>query len=238
VPEILAVLPALLGIDWLDPNWLLQQFGEQLFWVSLVIIFVECGLFFPFLPGDILLFSMGMFIALEHIDVLPGSTRIEITAACVAMIIAAFGGNVCGYEIGRKLGPPLYERDGRIIKRKHFDLTREFFARYGPAALVIGRFFAVVRTYITVVAGATEMERRRFYLWSFVGALIWVLSLTLLGYNLGRQFPQLGEHLEYALIAIMIVFLIPMIWEYRRHKRREAEAAPTKAGTPARVDEA
>lgn len=223
MPEILAVLPALLGMDWLDPDWLLNQFGEHLIWVSLVILFIECGLFFPFLPGDILLFAMGLFIALENIDVVPGPPLVEVTAAVIAMAAAAFAGNISGYEIGRKIGPVIYQRDGRIIKRKYFDLTHQFFRRHGPVALVIGRFFAVVRTYITVVAGATSMPRQRFYLWSLVGAALWVLTLTLLGYNLGRRFPQLGEHLEVALILIMVLFAIPMVWEYYRNRKHAHE---------------
>lgn len=225
--------PGLLGMDWLSPEWLLENFGEQLFWVSLVILFVECGLFFPFLPGDILLFSMGLFVALGHddpskgLDVIPGPALVEITAACAAMIVAAFAGNIAGYEIGRKAGPPLYQRDGRIIKRKYFDVTHEFFNRHGPLALVIGRFFAVVRTYITVVAGATQMPRRRFYVWSLAGAVLWVLSITLLGYNLGRHFPGLGQYLELALIGIMVVFAIPMVWEYVNHRRRARRTSST-----------
>ena len=100
--------------------------------------------------------------------------------------MAAFLGNVVGYEIGRAIGPPLYERDGRILKQKYFDKTQAFFDKHGNKALVIGRFVPFVRTYITVVAGVTRMERRRFFVWSFVGAVLWVLSITLLGYFLGR----------------------------------------------------
>ena len=74
----------LLGIDWMDPNWLLDQFGTALFWISLVIVFIECGLFFPFLPGDTLLFALGLFIATEKIDLFPGPPVVELRhrAAC------------------------------------------------------------------------------------------------------------------------------------------------------------
>ena len=113
----------LLGIDWMDPNWLLDRFGTALFWISLVIVFVECGLFFPILPGDTLLFAIGLFIATGQLDLFPGPPFVELLIAMAALIVAAFLGNVVGYEIGRKIGPPLYERDGRIIKRKYFDQT-------------------------------------------------------------------------------------------------------------------
>ncbi len=125
-------------MDWMDPAWLLDRFGTELFWISLVIIFVECGLFFPFLPGDTLLFALGLFIATEQIDVVPAGAGVEMLAAMVALSAAAFLGNVTGYEIGRGIGPPLYERDGRIIKRAYFDKTRAFFDKHGNKALVIG----------------------------------------------------------------------------------------------------
>ena len=162
--------PLLLGMDWMDPFWLLDRFGPALFWLSLVIIFVECGLFFPFLPGDTLLFAMGLFFATEQIDLFPGPPWVELVVALALFTSPAIGGNVAGYEIGRKVGPPLYERDGRILKRKYFDQTTAFFDKHGNKALVIGRFVPFVRTYITVVAGVTRMDRRRFFLWSLVGA--------------------------------------------------------------------
>ena len=103
---------------------------------------------------------------------------------------AAFLGNVAGYEIGRAIGPPLYERDGRVLKQKYFDQTRVFFDKHGNKALVIGRFVPFVRTYITVVAGVTRMDRRRFFLWSFVGAVALGRSASRCsGYFLGTRVP-------------------------------------------------
>ena len=161
----------------MDPNYLLDRFGAELFWISLLIVFVECGLFFPILPGDTLLFALGLFIVTGQLDLFPGPPFVELLIAMAALTAAAFLGNVVGYEIGRKLGPPLYERDGRIIKRKYFDQTTAFFDRHGNKALVIGRFVPFVRTYITVVAGVTRMDRARFFLWSLVGAVLWVMSI-------------------------------------------------------------
>ncbi len=79
------VVPLLLGMDWMDPNWLLERFGTQFFWISLVIIFVECGLFFPFLPGDTLLFALGLFIAGEQVDLFPGGPAAELGIAIVLL---------------------------------------------------------------------------------------------------------------------------------------------------------
>ena len=114
---LLDLHPLLFGIDWMDPEWLLDKFGAELFWISLIIIFVECGLLFPILPGDTLLFSLGIFIAAEDLDLLPGGSYVELMVAMLALLTAAFLGNVVGYEIGRGLGPRLHEHDGRIIQR-------------------------------------------------------------------------------------------------------------------------
>ena len=127
-----------------------------------------------------------------------------------------------GYEIGRAIGPPLYERDGRILKRKYFDQTAAFFDQHGNKALVIGRFVPFVRTYITVVAGVTRMRRRRFFFWSAVGAVLWVLSITLLGYFLGRSFPGLGENIDKAIIVILAFSVIPIAYEWWKHRRTSA----------------
>ncbi|WP_309136263.1 DedA family protein [Nocardioides campestrisoli] len=218
--------PLLLGMDWMDPDWLLDRFGEELFWLSLAIIFVECGLFFPFLPGDSLLFAMGLFIAGGKIDIFPGNASVELLVALGLFAAAGFLGNVAGYEIGRAIGTPLYNRpDGRILKRKYFDQTQAFFDKHGNKALVIGRFVPFVRTYITVVAGVTKMDRRRFFTWSAVGAVLWVFSITLLGYFLGTAFPALGENIDKAIIAIIAFSVVPIAWEWWRHKRVNAPGA-------------
>jgi membrane-associated protein len=206
-----------LGPDWMDPQYLLDQFGSQFFWVSVAIVFIECGLLFPILPGDSLLFAAGLFIA-------NGSIHVNIAVACVIFSVAAFAGNVVGYEIGRAVGPPLYHRDGRILKRKYFDQTTVFFDRYGNKALVLGRFVPIVRTFITVVAGVGRMDRRRFFTWSAVGAVLWATGITLLGYFLGQAFPVLQDKLELAIIAIVAVSLIPVGVEYVRHRINRSKA--------------
>jgi membrane-associated protein len=219
VTLLLDLHPLLLGIPWMDPNWLLDQFGNALFWISLGMVFVECGLLFPFLPGDTLLFGLGLFISAGKVDLVPGSTLVELFLGLVLLSAAAFLGNVVGYEIGRAVGAPIYERDGRIVKRKYFDKTSAFFERHGNKALVIGRFVPFVRTFVTVVAGASQMERRRFFVWSAVGAALWVLSVTLLGYFLGAAFPSLGENMDKAIIAILAFSLIPVAYEWWKHSR-------------------
>jgi membrane-associated protein len=217
--------PLLFGIKWMDPNWLLDQFGTSFFWVCLVIVLIECGLFFPFLPGDTLLFAVGLFVVSRD-GIVPGPHATDLLVAVLMLTAAAFAGNVIGYEIGRWIGVPLYERDGKILKRKYFEQTDAFFDKHGSKALVIGRFVPFVRTYITVVAGVTRMNRNRFFLWSAVGAALWVVSITLSGYFLGRSFPGLGENIDKAIIAILAVSVIPVAWEWWRHRRQDAPERP------------
>ncbi|MFC5178107.1 DedA family protein [Nocardioides taihuensis] len=224
------LLPMLLGMDWMDPTYLLDRFGAELLWLSLIIIFVECGLFFPFLPGDTLLLSLGVFIATEDIDIFPGGPGLELTIALVLLTAAAFLGNVVGYEIGRAIGPPLYRRNGRILKKKYFDQTELFFDRHGSSALVIGRFVPFVRTYITVVAGVTRMQRHRFLVWSFVGAAGWVLSITLLGYFLGTRVPWLRDNIDFAILTILALSVIPVVFEWWRHRRTSSPEADDNDG--------
>ena len=223
--ESTLITPLLLGIDWMDPNWLLERFGAELFWISMLIVFVECGLFFPVLPGDTLLFALGLFIATGQLDLFPGPPFLELLIGMAFLTGAAFLGNVVGYEIGRKIGPPLYERDGRFIKRKYFDQTNAFFDKHGSKALVIGRFVPFVRTYITVVAGVTRMQRHRFFLWSLVGAVLWVMSICLLGYFLGDAFPGLGESIDKLIIVILAFSVVPIAYEWWRHRRTHAPEA-------------
>ncbi|HNQ05855.1 MAG TPA: VTT domain-containing protein [Tetrasphaera sp.] len=206
-----------LGPNWMDPAWLLERFGNQFFWVSTAIVFVECGLLFPILPGDSLLFAVGLFIANKTL-------HFNIVSACLILSIAAFLGNVVGYEIGRAVGTPLYERQGRFINKANFDKTHDFFDRYGAKALVLGRFVPIVRTFITVVAGVGKMERRHFFVWSGVGAVLWATGVTLAGYFLGSAFPSLKDHLEAVILLIVAVSVIPMVLEFLNH-RREARRA-------------
>ncbi|MFC6153016.1 DedA family protein [Nocardioides yefusunii] len=226
--EPMLSIPGIGKIEWMDPQWLLERFGAELFWISLAIIFVECGLFFPFLPGDSLLFALGIFFAGEQIDIFPGGPIVELLFGLAFFTVAAVLGNIAGYEIGRAIGPKLYERDGKILKKKYFDQTAAFFDEHGNKALVIGRFVPFVRTYVTVVAGVTQMDRRRFFTWSLIGALAWVISITVLGYFLGSTFPALGDNIDLAILAILAFSIIPITWEFIRHKRTNSAEAEDK----------
>jgi membrane-associated protein len=128
-------------------------------------------------------------------------------------------GNIAGYEIGRAIGHPLRHHDGRILKKKYYDQTHDFFEKHGSKALVIGRFVPFVRTYVTVVAGVSKMHRHKFLLWSFVGAVFWVLSITLLGYFLGTRVPWLRDNIDLAILAILALSVLPVVYEWHKHRR-------------------
>ncbi|MBE3076158.1 MAG: VTT domain-containing protein, partial [Actinobacteria bacterium] len=167
-----------------------------------------------FLPGDSLLFTIGL--AIQNPDQLI-NLRVNIVVACILLTAAAFLGNVVGYEIGRAVGTPLYARGGRLLKPEHFDKAHAFFEKHGNKAIVLARFVPVVRTFITAVAGVAGMDRRRFFTYSFIGALLWASGVTLLGYFLG-QIGLVRNHIEVMLILIVALSLVPVGVEYLRHR--------------------
>lgn len=202
-----------LGPDWLNADTLLQQLGPSAFWVSLAIIFAECGLFIFFMPGDSLLFTIGL--AIQNPQTL--NLHVNIVVACIVLTAGAFLGNVVGYEIGRLVGTPLYTRGGRLLKPEHFDKAHAFFEKHGAKAIVLARFVPVVRTFITAVAGVSKMNRRHFFTYSFLGAFLWASGVTLLGFFLG-QVALVRDHIEVMLILIVALSLVPVGVEYVRHR--------------------
>lgn len=215
IPSVVAV-PALLP-DWLNAEKLMSSFGTFAFWAALLIIFAECGLFLFFMPGDSLLFIVGMFIATGAIDV-------NIWVACLLLFLAAVLGNAVGYWIGYAVGPKLFNRpNSRIFKPVYLVKTHEFFERYGAAAIILARFVPIVRTFITAVAGAGRMNFWRFIAFSAIGGLVWAVGVTLLGYWLGNvEFVK--KNVEVMLVLVVLVSVIPIAIEYVRHRRKPKPA--------------
>ncbi len=212
-------LPALLAsidLSLLKPDVLLDRAGPIAIWVAAGIIFAECGLMLGFfLPGDSLLFVVGLFVG-------NGAIGTPLWVTCLILVIAAFAGNLLGYWIGHHAGPAIFRReDSRIFKKKYIDHTEEFFNRYGPAAIILGRFIAIVRTFVTVLAGAGKMDFGRYAAYSAIGAVLWVVSLTVLGYLVGNV-PVIKSNLEYAIIMIVIVSVVPIAIHRLRARRRPA----------------
>ncbi len=218
---VVTAVPALLP-DWLNAETLLTSLGTFAFWASLAIVFAECGLFLFFMPGDSLLFVVGLFIASGVIDV-------NIWVACALLAIAAVLGNVVGYWIGYAIGPRLFNRpDSRVFKPAYLTKTHEFFEKYGATAIILARFVPIVRTFITAVAGAGRMSFTRFITFSAIGGVLWAAGVTLLGYWLG-SIEFVKDNVEVILVLIVLVSVIPMAFEYLRHRRRAAAEASAQA---------
>ncbi len=209
--------PQLLGLDFLDPGHLIQMFGHYALWGVAAVIFAECGLLIGFFfPGDSLLFTAGLFIAQDIIAQ-------PLWLACVVLTIAAVAGNLCGYWIGRKAGPPIFTRpDSRLFKQEYVDQTFAFFDKYGNRSIVLARFVPIVRTFITVAAGVGKMDLRRYATYTGIGGLLWASGVTVLGYYLG-QIDFVREHIEAMLILIVLVSVLPIGVELLRSRSRKRD---------------
>ena len=206
-----------LGPSWLNAQSLLDSLGGWAVWGAALIVFAECGLFVFFMPGDSLLFTVGVLVG-------GGKIAMPLWLACVILAVAAFAGNVVGYEIGRKTGPALFRRpDSRLFKQRYVDQTVAFFDKHGPRAIILARFVPVVRTFITVTAGVGRMDRRRFLSYTAIGAIAWAAGLTVLGYFLGSV-PFVAKNIELILVLIIVVSLLPAIFEVLRARRSRGPA--------------
>ncbi|HUQ00425.1 MAG TPA: VTT domain-containing protein [Aeromicrobium sp.] len=197
--------------DWLDAEHLLTSFGPYAIWVAAAIVFVECGLLFPLLPGDSLLFVAGILVAQQTAG-MP-----NIIVVCILLTAAAIAGNAVGFGIGSKIGPALFKRpDSRFFKSEYLEKTHDFFDRYGAPAIILARFVPIVRTFITAVAGAGRMGFSRFISLSAIGGLLWASGLTLLGYWLGN-IAFIRNNVEALALAIVAASVIPIAIGAIRH---------------------
>jgi membrane-associated protein len=228
----LAAAPAL-GPSWLDPRNL-DAFGATAPWVAAAIIFAECGLLLGFfLPGDTLLFTMGLLVG-------TGVIGVPIWMVALLLAAAAFVGNVVGYEIGRAVGPAIFRRDDSpLFKHENVERAEAFFERFGPTAVMVARFVPIVRTFITVTAGVGRMDRRRYLTYSGIGAVVWAGGVTLLGYYLGSvsfvrdNVDTIFAIVEVVLVGVVLLSVTPIFLEaWRRRRRRRAAAARPGSDEP------
>ena len=195
----------------IDPEKLLKEGG---FYVVLFVIFAETGLFFGFfLPGDYLLFLAGMFVATGRLDV-------NIYVLVFGLIVAAISGNFTGYWFGKKTGPLLYKRkDTFFFKKKYLLAAEKYYRKQGAFALIMGRFVPIVRTFAPIFAGVVKLDVKKFAFYNILGAILWIASLTLLGYFLGRSFAeQIEEYLVYIIIGFILITTIPLVITFVKKK--------------------
>jgi membrane-associated protein len=178
------------------------------------VIFAETGLFFGFfLPGDYLLFLAGMFVATDKLDV-------SIYILVIGLILAAIAGNFVGYWFGRRTGPVLYQRnDSFFFKKKYLKAAEVYYRKQGAFALIMGRFIPIVRTFAPIIAGIVKLDFNKFAFYNISGAILWITSLTLLGYFLGRSFEQeINDYLLFIVIGFILITTIPLIVTYLKRK--------------------
>ena len=193
---------------------LVQTYGVWAYAILFMIIFLETGVVVtPFLPGDSLLFVAGTIAAVGELNV---------HGLAALLVVAAILGDSLNYSIGRYLGPKVFHyEDSRFLKRAYLDYTRAFFERHGGKTIIIARFVPIVRTYAPFVAGIGALAYRRFLFFNVVGALLWVVLLTYAGYFFGNL-PIVRDNLTAAIMVIILLSIMPGIFEYWRHRRRAA----------------
>lgn len=201
--------------SWLDPEVILRGMGGWALAVLCLIIFAECGLLVGFfLPGDSLLFVAGLFVA-------TGAIETPLWAVCLLVTVCAFVGNVCGYWIGSKVGPALFNKpDSKLFKKEYVDKTHEFFDKYGARAVVLARFVPIVRTFITAIAGVGRMNARKFFTFSAIGAVLWATGVTVLGYFLG-EIDFIEKNIDAMAVLIVLLSVIPIVIELIRSRREK-----------------
>lgn len=192
---------------------LTQDYGVWVYAILFLIIYCETGLVVtPFLPGDSLLFVAGALCGL-------GALQLEWLVPL--LMLAAFGGDNTNYWIGRLIGVRLLRRTTGLIKREHIDKTHAFYEKHGGKTILFARFLPIVRTFAPFVAGIGLMNYRLFVLFSALGALIWIGSLTVAGYFFGN-IPIIKDNLTLMIVGIIIISLLPAIREFIRHRRHTA----------------
>lgn len=224
--------------DWMNPEVLIPAMGP---WVVLgvcAILFAECGLLLGFfLPGDTLLFFTGIFHASGAIDT-------PLWLLMVYMIAAAFVGNLVGYWIGYKAGPTVFSKpSAKYLKPEYLEKSHAMFERWGKPAVVLSRFVPVIRTVAPPMAGASRMNAKVYTLYSFLGGVLWVVLVTMLGIWLG-DVPLIRDHLDLVIVGAVVVVVLfsagPAIWHMIERRRERAGHSPQqRAAEDARVaDEA
>ncbi|QRQ78187.1 VTT domain-containing protein [Glutamicibacter protophormiae] len=192
--------------DWLNPAVFLND-PALAPWVVLIvcgIVFAETGLLVGFfLPGDSMLFTVGMLIA-------TGTIHVPLWLFALCIFVCAFAGDQTGYIIGQKSGPAIFKKpDSRFFSQKNVEHAHNFFERFGGRAVILARFVPVVRTFVPVVAGVAKMNHKTFIFFNLIGAMLWGVGVTMLGYWLG-QFAWIEDNIDLIFILIVFISVIPI----------------------------
>jgi membrane-associated protein len=205
-------MEAILGIDLIG---LIKTAGYAgLF----LIIFAESGLFIGFfLPGDSLLFTAGFLASQGFLHIVP---------LTLLVFVAAILGDNFGYAFGRRVGPAIFNKEDSIFFHKsHLRRAEKFYERYGGKAIMIARFMPVIRTFAPILAGVGNMRYKDFLIYNFIGALIWAVGVTVLGYFLGSTIPNIDQYLIPIILLIVLASVIPPAIHFLKeeHHRKEVK---------------
>ncbi|UVJ41618.1 VTT domain-containing protein [Arthrobacter sp. CJ23] len=220
-PHMASFLP-----DWLNPQIFLADPALAPWVVLLVcgIVFAETGLLVGFfLPGDSMLFTAGLLVATDTI-------KFNVWAFAALIIVSAVLGNQTGYLIGSKAGPAIFNKpDSKLFKRENVESAHAFFEKHGGKALILARFVPIIRTFVPVIVGVAQMDKRKFFLFNVIGAVLWGGGVTLLGYLLGDRVPWVRDNLDIIFIVIVLLSVIPVAIEVARgfFAKRKAAALGT-----------
>jgi membrane-associated protein len=181
------------------------------------IVFAETGLLIGFfLPGDSLLFTVG---------VVAGAGDLNIVGINIALIVAAIVGDAVGYLLGRNAGPRVFSRpDSKFFRQEHLLQTKAFYEKHGGKTIIYARFVPIVRTFAPFVAGVAQMPYSRFAAFNVFGGIGWVILMTMSGFYLGNV-PFIRRHFEKVVILIVLVSVLPVVFEYLKHRKESRRAA-------------
>lgn len=184
---------------------LIAKYDNWIYFILFMIIFIETGLVvMPFLPGDSLLFAVGMFAAQGSLDLM---------TSIILMLVAAIAGDALNYVIGKYAGDKLinFRLWGKqVVKPEYIDKTHAFYEKHGPQTIIIARFVPIVRTFAPFVAGIGNMKYKTFVTYNIVGGFVWVVGITLAGYFLGN-IPIIRDNFEKVVLLIIAISVIPII---------------------------
>ena len=207
--ELFAIFQHIIKLDF---TWFFENYSSAIYVILFLVIFIETGLVaMPFLPGDSLLFTAGLFAA---------SGELNLSYLLILLLIAAVLGDNCNYWIGRKIGLRVFELKFRakpIIKKKYLDQTELFFEKNGVKAIIMARFVPFVRTFAPFAAGIGKMNYNRFFLFDLLGGFLWIFSLTLAGYLLG-EVEWIRKHIDLVCLGIIFLSILPMLFEVIKSK--------------------
>ena len=213
------------SMNFIDLGKLIADHGTTVVYVILfAIIFAESGLFFGFFfPGDSLLLTAGL-IAYKGVDLAGGGElKLSLWVLMPLLFVAAVLGDNVGYWFGRKVGPPLFKRPQSLLFRpKNLQAAKAFYDKHGGKTITLARFMPFIRTFVPIVAGAVNMEWRRFTFFNLLGGLLWAIGVTMAGYLLGEAFGDVLDKYFLAIVfVIIVVSLLPAfihLWRTERHE--------------------